>query len=106
MLDKPATIGETIAMLDKFDDDKRIAFDFAGLTPHRLFSYRGYYDDLAIGYFVYWMEHRRAWDYPDSYRHVGELKSALQLVVDKSILFEGYKGGWFTYKADYGCFEA
>jgi hypothetical protein len=51
---KQLTVGELIKELDKAvakcDADAVIRFDFCGLPPVRLASYRGFYEDLAIGY--------------------------------------------------------
>ena len=44
------TLGEMIATLKRKDPDKQITFGFGYSRPTGVDSYRGYYEDLAIGY--------------------------------------------------------
>jgi hypothetical protein len=43
-------LGELFALVEKCPLERRVLFDFGGLSPRGMYSYRGYYDDLAIGY--------------------------------------------------------
>lgn len=44
------TVGELIATLQRKDPEAWITFDFVHFRPKGIHSYRGYYEDLAIGY--------------------------------------------------------
>lgn len=44
------TLGELIEKLKNVPQDLPIYFDFCGLTPDGIDSYRGYYDQLAVGW--------------------------------------------------------
>ena len=44
------TVGHVLAALKRLDHDGNIQFDFGGFYPYGLNSYRGYYEDLSIGY--------------------------------------------------------
>lgn len=46
------TVGELIQGLEKFDQNELLAF-CPGLYPEGFWSYRGYYEDLAIGVTTY-----------------------------------------------------
>lgn len=51
MSDRQMTLGELIKTLKRKDQDKYITFDFVHFRPAGgVHSYRGYYEDLAIGY--------------------------------------------------------
>jgi hypothetical protein len=76
------TLGEFIKQLKLRPQDQGICFDFGGLEPNDIGSYRGFYDELSIGF----AESGR-------FRNVGELLAELEDAVGK--VFEGYKGGDF-----------
>ncbi len=44
------TLGELIAALQRKDQDASVTFGFDFARPSCVHSYRGYYEDLAIGY--------------------------------------------------------
>lgn len=79
------TLGELIDLLSRrspaFEDNKpqTVRFDFGDFVPSKLLSYRGYYEQLALGFR----------EYDDV--TVAELLLELQGAVGKT--FEGYKGG-------------
>lgn len=79
-------IGQLIDVLERKDPDKYVEFDFVHFTPRGVHSYRGYYDQLAIGY-------ERGGN-----MKVGELLTTLRDAVGKT--FTGYKGGEYTMFTD------
>lgn len=87
MSDRQMTLGELIKTLKRKDQDKYITFDFVHFRPAGgVHSYRGYYEDLAIGY--------------ESGRDtkVAEVVKWLEEAEGKS--FYGYKGGEYTMHSD------
>lgn len=44
------TLGELISTLKRKNLDASVKFDFGGFVPDGIDSYRGYYEQLAIGY--------------------------------------------------------
>jgi len=68
--------------LDK-KDETQVCFDFCGMAPTILLSWRGVYAELALGY-------EREYPYPTISNVIRELKSG----VGKT--YEGYKGGSFA----------
>jgi hypothetical protein len=87
-------LGELIAALQRLDQCDEVRIDFAADHPGDLDSYRGYYEDLAIGY-----SHEEC--------TVGGLLQRLKNAVGE--VFEGYKGGEYqmnkntaVWVADYG----
>ena len=44
------TIGDMLSTLRRKDQKTWVTFDFAHFRPSGVHSYRGYYEDLAIGY--------------------------------------------------------
>lgn len=44
------TLGELITALEKRPQDEHVSFDFGGCAPTNLASYRGYYEDMALGF--------------------------------------------------------
>lgn len=79
------TLDEAIDALRKMPADQTIIFDFGRFVPQGLWSYRGYYEDLAIGYAQV--------DY-DATPKVGAILEMLEGAIGKD--FEGWKGGTFT----------
>jgi hypothetical protein len=76
------TLGELIDLLKQRDPDEKVRYDFGHFCPTTLDSYRGYYDDLALGI------DDLAWDeYPTARGLVAELESAIGKT------FTGWKGG-------------
>jgi hypothetical protein len=77
------TLGELIAALEKEDQTLTVRYDFVHFAPAGIHSYRGYYDQLAIGY-----DHTEI--------TVAKLLNTCKLAV--GCTFTGYKGG--NYKMD------
>lgn len=80
--EKQLTLGELISILKRKDQDLDITFDFVHFRPCGAHSYRGYYEDLAIGY-----------------QSGGETKvrDLLKKLEDAcGAEFNGYKGGEYT----------
>ena len=44
------TLGDLLSTLKRKDQEASISFDFAHFRPDGIHSYRGYYEDLALGY--------------------------------------------------------
>lgn len=91
-------LGELIDLLKKRPKKEPVRFDFGWLVPTKCDSYRGYYEDLAIGF----SEERV---YPDP--TVAVVLKDLQAAVGKE--FMGYKGGEYrmtrksrVWAANYG----
>lgn len=93
------TLGELIRQIEgmpltwKFDEEdepKRIMFDFAGMVPRGVHSYRGFYSELAItaGTVEYYD------DLPTAEEFLKELKGVLKWPLP------GWKGGEFTMTDD------
>ena len=81
------TVGELVSILKRKDPELWVYFDFVHMRPDGgVHSYRGYYEDLAIGY-----------------ESGGECTVA-QLIawLEKAIgeTFYGYKGGEYTMERD------
>lgn len=76
------TLGKLIEMLSRYPDDMVCMFDFCQFIPKGLDSYRGYYEDLAIGY-----------SETGERMPVKDLIAMLKDAIWKT--FEGYKGGDF-----------
>lgn len=80
---KQLTLGELIEALEKQDQKKPVKFDFCYFSPDGVHSYRGYYEQLAIGY-----SYKEA-DVPT----VEEFLKVLTNALDED--FYGYKGGQY-----------
>lgn len=91
------TLGGLIQQLELRPKDQRVCFDFASLEVTGLASYRGFYDELAIGF----AENGK----------IGTVEGLLEeLKLADGMTFEGYKGGDFMmhretplWVANYGC---
>lgn len=68
-----------------------VEVDGETLPASELHSYRGFYEQLAIGF-------GQAWPRSPVYATVGELRAALQGAIGRT--FEGWKGGDFTMSGD------
>jgi hypothetical protein len=73
------SLGEFLDVLERQPEADLVLFDFGGMVPTRVNSYRGYYEDLAIGFGDV--------DTPKVAEVLKELRSAIGKT------FEGYKGG-------------
>lgn len=80
----PITLGRLIKLLEMEPQDNDVRYDFARFTTDGVGSYRGYYDQLAIGWTG---EAERP-------QKVSELLAELKSAVGKT--FTGYKGGEYT----------
>lgn len=85
------TLGELIDALKKRDQDHTVRFDFCGLVPTGIDSYRGYYEDLALS----WGEWKYGQKEP---MNVGSLVTLLEGAVGQT--YTGYKGGDFKMDRD------
>ena len=81
------TLGGLTAALKAlaFDEDAKVQFDFCNYVPSHLGSYRGFYEDLAIGY----CEEAGS----DKDMLVSNFLKMLEEANGKT--FQGYKGGDF-----------
>lgn len=86
------TLGELIRKLKKAKTDAKVRYDFCDLVPGELASYRGFYDQLALG----WSERRHYAS--DAVPTAGSLLNHCEAAVDQ--IFQGYKGGDFKMDAD------
>lgn len=77
------TLGELITKLKTFDESSLVEFDFCRFVPTDIDSYRGHYEDLAIGFKQFG---------PDI--NVKNLIEMLEKCIGE--IFHGYKGGEFT----------
>lgn len=84
--EKQITLGELINTLKRKDPETEVTFDFVHFRPTGVHSYRGYYEDLAIGY------------ESGSECKVGTLLAKLIEANGKD--FTGYKGGEFMMHRD------
>lgn len=75
-------LGQFIKKLEEQPQNNMITFDFVYFVPEGIHSYRGYYDQMAIGY-------TRKNDWPK----VSEVLSFCKDAIGK--YFTGYKGGDF-----------
>lgn len=73
-------LGDLIAALEPAKSDSHVEFDFGGLQPTGIDSYRGYYSDLALSF-------------GEDGMTVGQLLAELRDA--DGATFEGYKGGDF-----------
>lgn len=86
------TLGQLITKLTSCDKDKEVWFGFEFAIPSgRIDSYRGFYEDLALGWTTL--------DRPESVSiKVKDLITILQGAVGKT--FTGYKGGTYRMPLD------
>lgn len=86
MINGGLKLGQLLEQLRKHDAVRDIAFDFCGLAPAGLHSYRGFYEDLALDYDS------------DIYPTVGAVATELEEAIGKT--FTGYKGGEYRMGED------
>lgn len=86
--DQQLTLGQFIDRLKELKQDSSICFEFCCLTPTTLESYRGYYEDLALGF------EEEGWGSPS----VGELLAICEEAVGETM--QGYKGGDYLMDRD------
>ena len=83
------TLGKLIQQLSRCNSDSYIRYDFGAFTPKGIDSYRGYYEQLALGFAE-----------PSETAKVGEILALCKGAVGKT--FWGYKGG--TYRMNEGSY--
>lgn len=79
---EPIRLGALIDALSRQSPGSRLYFDFCDLRPRRLDSYRGFYDQLAVGYDT------------GTDKTVGQFLEECRACVGAA--FEGYKGGSYV----------
>ena len=80
---KQLNLGQLIFLLERIDPKLTIRFAFGGFIPTSIDSYRGYYEQLAIGYAE-----------PGGERKECTVEELLKLCRDKvGATVSGYKGG-------------
>lgn len=84
------TIGQLISCLEDGPSDHPVRFDFGNFVPTSVHSYRGFYEDLAIGYV--------ARDGNHFHIYVSEMLDLLRAAVGQ--LHCGYKGGLYLASKD------
>ncbi len=83
------SIGEMLDKLNKFKDDEQITFTNEKFHDGTFDSYRGYYEDMYIG-----------WSNSDNGANtVGSLKDTLITALNQGEMY-GYKGGDFSIDRD------
>ncbi len=90
MTNNGLNLGQLIDELKKHPGDAHVTFDFGGLAPDCLDSYRGYYEDLALGFSTKQM-------FGEPEHTVKALLERLTRAAEGEV-FHGWKGG--EYKAD------
>jgi hypothetical protein len=78
-------LGDIIDALHLVKPESRVEFDFGGLEPTGVDSYRGYYSDLALGF-------------GEDGKNAGDLLS--ELTSADGAVFKGYKGGEYRMNRD------
>ena len=81
------SLGSVIERLEKLDPEDRVVFDFCNMVPTRLESWRGSYDELALGF----VDPSRRGSERVS---VAELLERLRLAVGRT--YTGWKGGEYV----------
>lgn len=81
-------LGAFIAALERADPAMLVRFDILGFTPTKFRSYRGYYDQLALG-----------WTADDNKRMLADqLLDQARAAIGAT--FEGHKGGEYVMDED------
>ena len=83
------TIESMLDKLSQHDNSDTITFSNGEFLDGSFGSYRGYYEDLSIGYS----------DKDQGFNTVKDLKDILNKALDKGIMY-GYKGGEFSIDED------
>lgn len=84
--DKQMTAGELLSALKRKDQTLDVVFDFVFFRPNGIHSYRGYYEDLAIGY------------ESGTQTKVGDVVAMLDGVIGQTL--HGYEGGKYYMNSD------
>lgn len=89
------TLGDLIDKLKTLPPEANIEFDFGSANITTLDSYRGYYDQLALGY---------DGEYGSEMMTVGKLLKDCEEAIGKT--YQGWKGGDYTMSRDTNIFVA
>jgi len=84
-LENQMTLGALIEAFEPLPDGLQVLFDFCNFVPTKIESYRGYYEDLALG-------HKPLDDAEQP--SVATVRALLKAAVGAH--FAGYKGGEYT----------
>lgn len=79
------TIGELLKKIEKYEDGTPFKFTCDRFLDDEFDSYRGYYDDMYLGYS----------DKDEGYNTIGHLKRILEEALKQGTMV-GYKGGDFS----------
>lgn len=81
------TLGEVIDELKRAEPESTVQFDFCYTAPTTVASYRGYYNELAIGW--------QAATYDEESGTYWPLATTVLIRLEEAVgkTFEGYKGG-------------
>ena len=83
------TIGEILDAIANADDEASITFDFGGISPTKVDSWRGSYDEAAIGF--------SSGQYGEPCVTVKQFRAALQIALTPGVTYSGWKGGEYQY---------
>lgn len=86
------TIGEVLDKLSGVSDDIHVRFDFGGVAPTTINSWRGIYAEAAIGF--------SSGKYGDERSTVGALRKRLLDAIQPGTTYGGWKGGEYQYSKD------
>jgi hypothetical protein len=83
------TLGQLIDALKKQPKDAIVSYEFGYFAPTTLASYRGYYEDLALGYVE-----------PEYAKRPTVASLLVELEAAVGATFEGWKGGQYRMDRD------
>jgi hypothetical protein len=86
------TIGEVLDALKKAKPDVYVRFDFGGVVPATVDSWRGIYSQAALGF--------EGGDYAAKPVTAAELTQRLEEAIAPGAEFVGWKGGEYRYHRD------
>ena len=105
--DYQLTLGQLISEIEKCgttygpeNEDKKVCFDFGSAVPTSLASWRGSYDELALGYRL------SGYDAPNQEKHHFNDQTAEKLLKElksgmvTGVTFPGWKGGDYQMDED------
>lgn len=83
------TIGEILDAIARADDKVSVIFDFGGTSPTKIDSWRGIYDEAAIGF--------SPGKYGEPCVTVQQFRAELQGAIKPGVTYYGWKGGEYHY---------
>lgn len=87
------TIGEVIDALETAGPAVRVVFDFGGVVPSTVESWRGIYAEAALGF--------AGGDYSSNANPTAAgLLEVLRAAIERGNVFDGWKGGEYQYDRD------